>query len=167
MYWLQMVAYWSFINQIVSICIDTYIKRLHFKLSRLNCFSENPEFGGSVSSRTELDFGHVATRNENNKNRGCYFCKIQRIKTKSGWKTKSRFKCAKCNVILCIGERGSPRNCFHLYHEMLKNRIAYQWSLFIWFLLWSPVNQMLILFEIRPRHNMYNRCILCMYFKIV
>lgn len=101
-------------------------KKTSFQLSRLNCFSENPEFGGSVSSRTELDFGHVATRNENNKNRGCYFCKIQRIKTKSGWKTKSRFKCAKCNVILCMGERGSPRNCFHLYHEMLKNRIAYQ-----------------------------------------
>lgn len=60
----------------MSICIDIYIKRFYFKLFCLNCFLENLEFGGFVSFRIELDFGYVVIRNENNKNRGCYFCKI-------------------------------------------------------------------------------------------
>lgn len=96
-----------------------------FKLSYRNCISDDPVFGGRVNYQGQLhvDTDHVATRNDNNKNKYCSFCKMQRIRTKSGWNTKSRFKCAKCNVTLCIGERGNRRNCFHLYHEMLKNKI--------------------------------------------
>lgn len=59
---------------------------------------------------------HEIVRNESNKPRLCYLCKINNTKTKSGWKAYSRFHCKKCEVNLCIG----GRDCFKVFHLLLE-----------------------------------------------
>ena len=61
---------------------------------------------------------HEIVRNESNKPRLCYLCKINNTKTKSGWKAYSRFHCKICQINLCIGER----DCFKVFHMLLERR---------------------------------------------
>lgn len=92
-----------------------------YKLSPPNCISDCPGNGRLLVYRDQFGSEHVARRLENNKDKYCYFCKINRVKIKSGYNIKSRFKCSKCDVSLCLGERMN-RNCFYMYHEMLRNK---------------------------------------------
>lgn len=47
--------------------------------------------------------------------RSCYVCAKNRIRTQGGGHVYSRYKCQKCDVVLCRG----IRNCFLQYHEEL------------------------------------------------
>ncbi|XP_060086291.1 uncharacterized protein LOC132565634 isoform X8 [Ylistrum balloti] len=58
---------------------------------------------------------HRAVRRENNKRAQCYYCRKNKLKTKSGWVVFTRMECSECAVPLCIGNK-SDRNCFELFH---------------------------------------------------
>lgn len=47
------------------------------------------------------------------KRRPCVNCRINKVKTKSGWKVLTRYKCLGCNVPLCI----DSRDCFLAFHR--------------------------------------------------
>ncbi|KAJ8299257.1 hypothetical protein KUTeg_023317 [Tegillarca granosa] len=47
----------------------------------------------------------------------CAFCKYRKVKTKSGWRPNTHYKCIACDIPLC-NER-NERNCFELYHKMI------------------------------------------------
>lgn len=46
-------------------------------------------------------------------NKPCAYCELQKRRTKSGWYVYTRFRCEKCGVALCKGQRG----CFVKYHQ--------------------------------------------------
>lgn len=48
-----------------------------------------------------------------NKKKLCVYCQHYRIKTKSGWRPNTTYKCDICGIALCVG---GERNCFYLYH---------------------------------------------------
>ena len=54
---------------------------------------------------------------EDRKQRSCHFCRLNRVKRKSGSTVVTRHKCNLCNIPLCIGKK--KRNCFLLYHQKL------------------------------------------------
>lgn len=45
----------------------------------------------------------------------CLYCQVHRVKTASGWRVKTSYKCETCNVPLCSSEV-CERNCFRLHH---------------------------------------------------
>lgn len=55
----------------------------------------------------------------------CFFCKVNRLKTKSGWPVLTRHKCQKCGVPLCKGQE-KERPCHYLYHRSIYNGISPQ-----------------------------------------
>ncbi|XP_033753413.1 uncharacterized protein LOC117336857 isoform X4 [Pecten maximus] len=61
---------------------------------------------------------HRAVRRANNKRAQCYYCRKNKLKTKSGWVVFTRMECSECAVPLCIGNK-SDRNCFELFHSSL------------------------------------------------
>lgn len=58
---------------------------------------------------------HRLVHNEGYKYRLCVHCQFNKIKTKSGWRVYTHFKCEKCNVPLCT----QKRDCFLLYHKLI------------------------------------------------
>lgn len=59
--------------------------------------------------------GHLVVPTFERKLRPCAFCTMCKIKTKSGWRVYTRYKCAGCDVPLCT----KHRDCFLLYHTTL------------------------------------------------
>jgi hypothetical protein len=47
--------------------------------------------------------------------RSCFVCAKNRIRTQGGGHVYSRYKCQKCDIVLCRG----IRNCFRQYHAEL------------------------------------------------
>jgi len=71
--------------------------------------------GHRVRDDIEIE-GHKAVKNEGNKYTTCAFCLRNKVKTKSGWRVNTYYKCERCQVSLCI----SPdRNCFEYFHKAL------------------------------------------------
>lgn len=67
--------------------------------------------------------GHKIVPNDIKNGARCTYCKVHRIKTPSGWRVKTNYKCETCDVALCASEV-CERNCFHLYHvEMFGEQI--------------------------------------------
>lgn len=60
--------------------------------------------------------GHPVVPIENKKQRKCKYCQIHKLRTKSGWRVVTNFKCGTCDIGLCSGEN-TDRNCFQLFHE--------------------------------------------------
>lgn len=61
-----------------------------------------------------LNFGdHVPIHTDGVKRKTCIHCKMNKNKTKSGWKVQTTFQCKVCQVPLCSVERA----CFELYHR--------------------------------------------------
>lgn len=58
---------------------------------------------------------HIQVHTEGNKRKVCAFCNMKRLKTKSGYRVYTTFKCLACNIPLCNIERG----CFEHYHREL------------------------------------------------
>ena len=54
--------------------------------------------------------------NEKRTQRDCKYCQIHKIKSKSGLRLKTLFKCAKCNVPLCAAQN-TDRHCYVLFHN--------------------------------------------------
>lgn len=48
----------------------------------------------------------------------CEFCRLKKIRTKSGWFIYAKTKCQICDVPLC--NPTSDRDCFRLFHNMLE-----------------------------------------------
>lgn len=67
-----------------------------------------PEFSG----------GHRLVLTDGRKLRNCHYCEQHCVKTKSGYTTRTRYYCQKCNVPLCVG-RYRNRNCFVDYHNTM------------------------------------------------
>lgn len=93
-----------------------------FYCQRIHGFSflvSGMDYGPTAQSPLDTAFNtHTIVRNDGNKPRLCFLCKIKNIKTKSGWKAYTRFHCKECEISLCKGER----DCFMIYHSMLRNR---------------------------------------------
>ena len=62
---------------------------------------------------------HRLVHNEGYKYRLCVQCQFHKIKTKSGWRVYTHFKCEKCNVPLCRDQGAQKRDCFVLYHRCI------------------------------------------------
>lgn len=61
--------------------------------------------------------GHpVAIVGGNYKQRECRYCRFTGNRTKSGWRVKTNYKCATCDIPLCTKEL-TNRNCFTSYHH--------------------------------------------------
>lgn len=50
------------------------------------------------------------------KQKDCKYCQIHKIKSKSGLRLKTNFKCATCDVALCCSQN-TERHCFILFHN--------------------------------------------------
>ncbi|KAJ8299073.1 hypothetical protein KUTeg_023133 [Tegillarca granosa] len=46
----------------------------------------------------------------------CWYCQFYQIKTKSGWRPNTIYKCDICDKAFCTKP---DRNCFQIYHKML------------------------------------------------
>lgn len=46
----------------------------------------------------------------------CKYCQVHKLKSKSGLRFKTNFKCATCDIALCSGEH-TERHCFVLFHN--------------------------------------------------
>lgn len=67
--------------------------------------------------------GHKIVPNDIKNGARCTYCQVHRIKTPSGWRVKTNYKCETCDVALCASEV-CERNCFHLHHiEMFGEQI--------------------------------------------
>lgn len=86
----------------------------HTEISHVDYFNRPPPPQDSVNSE------HLPVRNEG-KYTKCYFCLKNKVKTKSGWRVNTHFKCQKCNVPLCYGQN---RNCFFDFHKTLALEIG-------------------------------------------
>lgn len=93
-----------------------------FKLFLLNCILDCLGNGRFLVYWDYFGLEYVVRRFENNKDKYCYFCKINRVKIKFGYNIKLWFKCLKCDVSFCFGERMNW-NCFYMYYEMLRNKV--------------------------------------------
>lgn len=58
---------------------------------------------------------HVPQTIEDFKQKRCALCRRQNVTTKRGWVVLTQFRCARCFVPLCVGQR----NCFKIYHRLL------------------------------------------------
>lgn len=63
---------------------------------------------------------HIQVHNEGNKRKVCAYCNMKRLKTKSGYRVYTTFKCLACNIPLCNIERG----CFENYHKELISQMG-------------------------------------------
>lgn len=54
----------------------------------------------------------ITATDTSSKRRPCANCRINKVKTKSGWRKLTRHKCLGCNVPLCI----ENKECFLAYH---------------------------------------------------
>ena len=60
---------------------------------------------------------HNKVLNDNHKQKLCALCQFNKVRTKRGWVVLTQFKCEKCDLPLCIGER----NCFVKYHALVQS----------------------------------------------
>lgn len=60
---------------------------------------------------------HKAIHTASYRQKRCVFCQMNKVKTRSGWKVLTQYRCSQCEVALCTGER----NCFYNYHKLLMN----------------------------------------------
>jgi hypothetical protein len=58
---------------------------------------------------------HIPQTIEDFKQKRCALCRHQNVTTKRGWVVLTQFRCSKCYVPLCVGQR----NCFKIYHRLL------------------------------------------------
>lgn len=60
---------------------------------------------------------HKAVHTTAYKQKRCVYCQMNKVKTRSGWKVLTQYRCSQCEVALCTGER----NCFYFYHKQFLN----------------------------------------------
>lgn len=60
---------------------------------------------------------HKAVHTAAYKQKRCVYCQMNKVKTRSGWKVLTQYRCSQCQVALCTGER----NCFYYYHKQFLN----------------------------------------------
>lgn len=105
--------------------------------SRLQVYQNSQKVDGGISRPSEnksyihpvqlqgLDNlpGHKIVPVEKKTGMRCLYCQIHKIKTPSGWRVKTNYKCETCGVPLCSKEV-TERNCFRLHHiEMFGDTI--------------------------------------------
>ena len=85
---------------------------------------QHPSFSPSAAGYTVRSLpredevpGHpVVLVGGNYKQRECRYCRFHGNRTKSGWRVKTNYKCAICQIPLCTKE-STGRNCFTNYHQ--------------------------------------------------
>ena len=66
------------------------------------------------AQRAELA-AHRPVHTAQYKQKRCVLCRHYKLTTRAGWKILTQYRCEKCDVALCTGNR----NCFFLYHKLL------------------------------------------------
>lgn len=84
-----------------------------------------PNFGGVEATHKYANFEaylseHPLTRvsQVSRKQTLCYFCRVNSLRTKSGYGVLTRHKCETCDTPLCKGQE-KERPCFVLFHRAL------------------------------------------------
>lgn len=62
------------------------------------------------------DHPMVHINSEKRTQKDCKYCQIHKIKSKSGLRLKTLYKCGKCDVALCSAQH-TERHCFVMFHN--------------------------------------------------
>lgn len=74
-----------------------------------------PDFQQESSDFNSFMSQHRLVNTEFDKQKLCFYCQKNKLRTKSGYNVLTRHMCETCQVPLCRGKY-TERSCFYLYH---------------------------------------------------
>lgn len=88
----------------------------YFNANNIQFNTNNQGESGSPCQQPHQQHRLIKAYTNNNK-KECAFCRLNKVRTKSGWRPNTHYKCEACDLPFC-----KLKNCFGIYHKMIYER---------------------------------------------